>query len=232
MPLPIIPMVPFPNVPNAPGVPQLARSLTAPVTPTPSLGRNAASATLWQSTQTKPTWGIYNSAGVAVIVPDSFMDFRNRNSSDLTSAYVQKSAFASYNKVRKPFDTVLRMRKGGTLQNRTDFLNQIDAIANDTNLYTILTPEKSYQNCNISDYEVTRRGVNGAYLLADVDIFFKEIVEVSAQYSSTSTNTQNAKSASAIPQVNQGPVQPQPVNFLAAQQASAAVTRALNPTAF
>src|SRR6185312_2482502 len=183
MPLPTIPVSPFPNVPNAPGVPQIARSPTAPVTPTPSLGTGAPQGTLWQSSQVKPKWGILDSTGKPVITPDSFINFDNRNEWVITNAPVQAGAFASYNKTIVPYDVALRLRKGGTLQTRTEFLKQIERIAGDTNLYTVLTPEKSYPDVNVVRFEVTRRGVHGAYLLAEVDIFFKHVQQVTAQYS-------------------------------------------------
>lgn len=226
MPLPTIPMAPFPNVPNARGVPPLARSLTAPVSLTPSLGSNASASVLWQSGQSKPKWAILNSAGVAVVIPDTFMDFSYKSRFNVTKAYVQNGAFASYNKIREPWDIVVRMRKSGTLQDRKVFLDSIEAISGDTNFYTILTPERSYPSLNVSDNEVTRRGTNGAFLLAEVDVFFTQIIQVAAQYSSTATNTQNSQNPSGIPQVNQGPVQPQPVNFIASQQAESAVAAA------
>jgi hypothetical protein len=208
--MPLIPIVvsPFPNVPNLPGVPQLARSSLAPPSASPTLGTPATNNTLWQAAQTAPKWGVFDSSGTQVIVPDSHIDFDNRNEWRVSTYPIQSGGFASYNKVIVPAEYTLRMTKGGTLASRTAFLAQVAAVASSLNLYTILTPEQSYLNCNVTRYEVTRKGVEGAYFLAEVDIFFTTINAITAQYSTANAQTANASVPTAIPQVNQGLVQP------------------------
>lgn len=210
----------FPNVPLLPGVPQLIRSILFPPSPPPTFGPSALTGTLWQSTQTAPMWGIFDSSNKQVVTPDSVMDFGYRHETNLPDYPIQNGAFGSFNRVSLPFETALTMTKGGSVQERQAFLAQIDAI--DTGpgallLYTILTPEKSYLNCNVLHVELTRRGANNATWF-DVEVRFRQIFPVSAQYStSPSTGTvtplDNALSPSAIPFTNQGLVQPQPLDF-------------------
>lgn len=210
MPLDIIVVAPFPQVPNLPGVPQLARSLLFPPPPLPSLGTSAPPGVLWHAVKAKPVWGVFNQAGDQVLNPDSVIDFDNRNEWRVSTYPIQSGGFASFNKVIVPPENQIRMTKGGTQADRTNFINQIKAIAGDTNLYTILTPEQQYLNCNVVRYEVIRRGVGAAFFLNEVDIFFTTINPVTAQYSSTTANTSNASQPSAIPQVNNGLTQAQP----------------------
>lgn len=219
MPFPTISVPPFPNVPVLPGVPQLVRSLLFPASPAPTLGTPAATDTLWQSANATPVWGIFDSTGATqVVTPDSVLDFDNRNEWRVSNFPVQQGGFGTYNKVIVPFEVSVRMSKGGALADRTAFLQQIAAIAGDTNLYTILTPEKSYQNCNVTRYEVTRRGTSGAggpsgaFFLTEVDVFFIQIIQVTAQYSTTAVGTQNAQEPQAQPAINNGSTQAQPVN--------------------
>jgi hypothetical protein len=209
MPFSIIPVSPFPNVPALPGVPQLVRSLLFPAAPLPNLGETA-SPTLWAASQGLPKWGIFNAAGIRVINPDNVFAFDNRNEWRIPDFPIQQGSFASYNKVIIPFELSLRLTKGGSLSDRTAFLKSIETIASDLNLYTVLTPEKSYISVNVIRYEVTRRSSEGAYFL-EVDIFFKQINQVAAQYSTTAVNTSNAQNPAAVPPVNQGLIQPSSV---------------------
>jgi hypothetical protein len=93
---------------------------------------------------------------------------------------------------------------------RQAFLQQIDTLAGSTQLVRILTPEWAYLSVNVTRYEVTRRGAAGAFFL-DVDVYFIQVIEVSAQYQSTS-DTSNAQDATAQPATNVGYVQPQAVD--------------------
>ncbi len=197
----------FPVVPKLPGVPQLARAATFVDLILPALGKSAPAGVLWKASQSQPTWGILDINGVPVLVPDSFLAFDNRNEWKVSDFPVQQGSFASYNKVQIPFEITLRMTKGGSLSDREQFLNVLDDIAGDTNLYNILTPERTYLNVNITRTEVTRRGPQGAYFLAEVDIYFRQIRQVSAQYSAGSVPTANAQNPPAVPAVNQGLVQ-------------------------
>jgi len=201
--------LPFPNVPNLPGVPQIPRSALFPPTPVPQLDPTQSDA-LWQSASQGPVWGIFDSNNNQVVTPDNVMDFDYRQEYRIPNFPIQGGQLASYDKVTLPYETVVRMSKGGTQQDRTDFLNSIATVAASLDLYVIATPEKIYGNANVLRYELIRRGREGAFFL-EVDIFFVEIRGVTAQYSATATNTQNAQQPSALPTVNQGTVQPQPV---------------------
>lgn len=227
----LIPKPKFPNVPKLPGVPQLARSLQFPPAPAPVLGLALALGKLWQSIFAQPQWAIYKSipAGtqdasdstptvtvaaqrVPVVVPDSFGEFSYRNESSVSDFPVQDGAFASYDKVANPFEIVVRMYKGGSKEARKKFLDSIQAIAGTLDFYDIVTPERAYLNVNVTRVEISRRGAGGAYFLSEVDLFFREIRTVTASYSTTATETQNAQNPSAAPVVNTGTVQPQPAD--------------------
>jgi hypothetical protein len=92
------------------------------------------------------------------------------------------------------------------LAERTKFLQQIEDILATTNLYYILTPERQYVNVNPIRHELVRRGAAGAYFLTEVDLYFREIRSVAAQYTITSVATANAKDVSASPSQNNGTV--------------------------
>lgn len=230
MPLPIIPVPPFPNVPNLSGVPFLVReALNFPPSTITNIAVPEAATQLWAAAQSGTPWGILNDSFVTVVTPDSFLNFENRNEWRLSDYPVQQGSFASYNKVILPFEASVRLSKGGTLSERQAFIKSIDAIAGDTNLYTIFSPEKAYQDVNVTRYEVTRRGAEGAYFLCEVDIYFRQILQVPAQYSTTAANTTNAQNPAATPPVNQGTLQPgDTIPSAVVAKAKSAVAQALN----
>lgn len=206
MPSILIPKPPFPNVPFLLGVPQIIRSLLFKPATNVTLGAQAQHG-LWASAQVAPTWGIFTPAGVKVVNPDNVYAFDNRAEWRESDYTVQRGAFAAYNKVIVPEEVSVRMTKGGTLAQRTAFLKSIDQIKGDTNLYNILSPEKTYVGYNIIRVELMRRSSEGAYFL-EVDVFLRQVNQQDPQYSTTAANTANAKNPAALPAVNQGNVQP------------------------
>lgn len=198
----------YPDVPAFRGVPQLRRSPTAQQIRLLGFATAAIAGRLWHSSQTAPKWGVFNSANQPVVTPDSVLDFGYRNEYRVSDFPVQQGAFATYNKVANPFEIAVRMSKGKDLAARSNFLRQIDLAIATLDLYTIVTPENTYLNCNLLRYEVTRRGSQGAFFLTDVDLFFRQIQQVASQYSTTTQATQNARFPYARPPVNQGIVQP------------------------
>jgi hypothetical protein len=220
-----IPKPQFPNVPKLPGVPQLVRSLQFPAGPPPIVGAAIALGRLWQSLFTQPLWAIYKQAeeqptetdeGVEtvtvvadrtpVVVPDSFLAFSYRNEYSVSDYPVQRGAFMSYNKVANPFEAAVRLSKGGSLQERKAFLESLDAIVGTLDLYDILTPEKTYIGVNVLRWELARQGVKGAYFFAEVDVYFREIRQSVSTYTTSSADTANAQSTSALPVQNIGTV--------------------------
>lgn len=197
----------FPLVPLLPGVPQLVRSVLFPPPALPTIGVQNQGA-LWSSSQMGPVWGIFDSNNREVLTQDSTLNFNLRKEWSVPDFPIQRGSFSSYNKVAIPGDITERFSKGGSLSDREAFLKTIDDIAGDLNLYSIVTPERTYIECNIRAYEVTRRNKDAAYFLDDVDIHFREIRQVTAQYSSTSASTANAKNPAAVPAVNLANIQP------------------------
>jgi len=224
----LIPKPQFPNVPKLPGVPQLSRSPQFPAAPSPVLGLALALGKLWKSVFSQPTWAIYKSlpqgaqdaknasdlptvrviaTRVPVVVPDSFGEFATRNEYAVVDYPVQDGGFASFNKVASPLEISVRMVKGGTQDARKRFLESLDAIAGTTELYDIVTPEKTYLNVNVTRVENARRGARGAYFMSEVDVYFREIRSVTSVYTNTSSLTIKAQDPDALPPINTGSVQ-------------------------
>lgn len=190
-----------------PGVPQLPLGAATPGLAT--IASEAVSGLLWQASQVPPAWGVFDDQGNQVVSPDSVLDLTHRTESDLPTFPVQDGQFANYNKVAIPFTIMLRFAKGGSVDDRIAFLADIDGLYQSIELYTVVSPERTYQNLNLQYYEIRRRGPQGAYFLQEVDLYFKQILQVTAQYTTTPVQLPNSQSSSALPTSNVGAVNPQ-----------------------
>jgi hypothetical protein len=214
MPLPNLPVPTFPNVPAVPGVPPVLRgppNINLP-TPAPLSGDGGGLASTTQAAK----WGLYDSGGSPVVVADSVVGFDFLAEYRISDFPIEGGLFASYNKVKVPYDARLTFSKGGTEQDRTTFLNAIQAALEALDLYTVVTPEVSYANANVTHYDYRRTSTNGATLLT-VDVWTQEVrVSAAPQY------TQTTAPSGADP-VNGGAVQPQDPTSAQASQAQAAL---------
>lgn len=175
----------------------------------------AITALLSQSAQATVQWGVFDSKGNATIQPDSTVKFRYSRRYEVSRYPITKGSFASYNKVINPYEIELRFTKGGEQSDRRIFLNQLEQLAASIQLFTVLTPEEVYQNANPTHFEINREGGRGAYWFADVSLFLEEILQSTAQYTTTAVNLPNAESSAAQPASNVGSVQPyQPTGIL------------------
>lgn len=204
-----------------PGLPALPPTAATPVL-TLALSE-ASSALLWQASQSPPAWGVFDDQGNLLIEPDSILDFTNRAQRDISKFPVQRGSFADYNKVAQPFEVVLRLSKGGTETDRATFLQALDNLLDSIDLCTVTTPERVYLNLNAGHYEVVRRGVRGAFFLTEVDVYFEEILQTNAQYTTTDVQLPDAQDEAAQPVSNVGNVQPQVPSSALAQDGQAAL---------
>lgn len=155
--------------------------------------------------------GLQNPAGNsnALVQPDSIRDLDFQEEWRISKYPVQRGSFTSFNRVAVPYEISLRMVKGGSLSARTAFINQIVALRASTNLYTIITPELVYTDLTFTRWSQSRKEAAGAFFLI-VDLFFEKVIQIDAQYSTTSStpSTSNAADPSAVPSVSQGTVSP------------------------
>lgn len=189
-----------------PGVPQLPAGI--PTAAIAALASEALSSSLWQAAQSPPAWGVFDSGGNQVIFPDTVLEFDRRQEFEISNYPVQRGSFASYNKVLRPYEIQIRFMKTGTVDDRAAFLASIDAVVASLTLYTVVTPEAVYKGVNAERSEVARRGPKGAYQLTEVDVYFVQIIETTAQYTTTAVQLPNAQDQAAQPQANVGAVQP------------------------
>jgi hypothetical protein len=179
----------FPNVPDVPGVPPVNRPPGAPA-PQPQVLTGDAPPPY---AATPAQWGIFDQNGAPVVLADSVIVFDFRKEYRASNFPIENGAFASYNKVQMPFIGKMAFAKGGTDADRASFLASIQSACDATNpgdplslaLFTIVTPEVSYPNVTLTNYDYMRRALNGVTLL-NVDVWCEEVRPTApAQFSST-----------------------------------------------
>lgn len=164
-------LIPFPDVPNVPGVPALFRSLTVP---TPGQLLNNLLGGVAEAIFGSVVWGVFDQSGKAALNPDSFLDIDYKQDMRVSNYPQEAGAFASYNKVGTPYDCRVRMAMGGDKASRTAFLAQLDTMLKAIDLFTVVTPEATYVNASLQNYNYRRETRNGATMLI-VDLWFIEV---------------------------------------------------------
>jgi hypothetical protein len=111
-------------------------------------------------------------------------------------------SFESYDHVEHPFAVTLQFSKGGSVEERTAFLNSIDSALQSMNLYDVHTPEKFYTSVSGERVGLKRTASNGASLIT-VDVRFTQI------RISTQSSFQNTQQPGGANQINNGVAQGQ-----------------------
>lgn len=175
---------PYPDVPLAAGVPPVRR---APYAAADAVLLALADAALVASLFTGPRWGIFDEAGAPVIVGDAVTGVEYRREYRVSNYPVERGAFASYNKVVRPFDARVTFAKGGTEAERADFLGAVGAACLSLDLFSVVTPEFTYPSANLVHYDYRRETRGGAGMLT-VEIGLVEVRVVgTAQFSKART---------------------------------------------
>ncbi len=141
----------------------------------------------------QPVWGLFTEDGAQVVEQDSVLSFEYKNDWSLSTFPQEEGAFSTYNKVNSPYDARIRLTKGGTEAERTEFLTALQQAADSLDLYSIVTPEITYLRANIQHIDYQRTNTNGANLLV-VDVWLLEIRSENSISKFTVTPSQNTGS--------------------------------------
>lgn len=167
-------------------IPQLSSALSAPPVATfdaPSAPGGTAG----------PQWGIFTAGGELAITPDSVVSFGFKGSYRLIKYPTEQGSFQTYNKVQVPFEVKVTMRKTGAVEDRQSFIDTLETIRKSLDLYSVATPEVSYDNLNISDVDYDRKAGAGATVIEPTITL--EQINISA--SSSFTNVAQPSAAAA-----------------------------------
>jgi len=147
-----------------------------------------------------PEWGVFSQDGAPVLSFDTVLAFDYRRDWNVADYPVERGAFESYDKVQTPFTTRLTLATGGSFAARQHFLETLQAIEDDLNLYDVVTPEVTYTRTNI--VHVDYRRADAKYGTIIVNVFLQEIRETVTERVGT-----NAQEPSGSATQNGGQVQ-------------------------
>lgn len=148
-----------------------------------------------------PQWGIFKDGSSVLDVSGNgnVASFEYKKDWSIPDYPVEGGGFQSYNKVELPYDVRMRFSKGGSVEKRTDFLKQVEAIDGTLDLYDAVTPEKTYLKCNVVHVDYRRQANNGMGLII-VDIYLEEVRDTAtasfAQAASSPATSSGASPAS------------------------------------
>lgn len=173
-------------------------------------------------------WGVFDKDGGLALEPTSFGSFEFGLEYRIADYPLEGGGFESYDKVATPFDTRIAMSKSGPLAEREEFLATVHRLVASYDLFSVVTPERTYLNVNFERVGMVRNASNGAGMLT-VELILREIrAAAKAQFSKTQTETLTAttqtaptpkvsaapktvRSASSTRPVNRGAAQPKQV---------------------
>ncbi|UMM08414.1 hypothetical protein MKW11_14695 [Gluconobacter frateurii] len=205
------------DIPTAVGVPALlGQSIGAGVDASASTAL-AGVIQSWTINQAAKKWGIFNASNKNVLSAAHVHGIEYESSYAVSDAPLEDGAFTSYNKVKAPYNARVTLICDGSetgssgllssLTNlisgltgsagvsvRQDFLSTLESIVADTNLYHVVTPERTYINANIVGYRWRRTSENGLTMLV-AEVALQEIRKTAV---STFTSTAQPQGASAL----------------------------------
>lgn len=149
------------------------------------------------------SWGVFTQDGVSVFDVDSVMDLRYENASKVSDFPVEQGSFSSYNKIKTPYKTKVRLSVGGDPTRIANFIAAMDRVVVDTNLYIVSTPEAVYINANITNIAYSRSHDKGANLIM-ADLSITEIRQVEPQYTRVSLPPSKVKKADSASKKDTG----------------------------
>lgn len=212
---------PFPDVPRSQGVPSVFRQLGAAENTIATVVADVASiARLFEG----PQWGIFDQAGAPVLLGDSVVALDFRQDYRVSDYPIEEGGFASYNKVQQPFDIrvsfavsgqqslISSLLSGGALGSlisgispnisaRSGFLTDLNMALKSLYLFSVVTPEMTYDSVNLTHCDYRRESRRGVTLLV-IDVWCQEIrVAARGTYSGT-------KDPTGTEPIDSGPTQP------------------------
>lgn len=203
-----MPNILFPNVPNVAGVPPLLRKISTigtAVAGAIAVVNKFGSLSNWLA----PKWGIFYADDLTpVLVSDSVVSVDYRNESRISDFPVEAGSFGSFNKVATPYDARVRLSCGSDAASRAAFLQSLELVVASTNLYHVVTPDKTYLSANIVAYDYRREQRAGAGLIV-ADIVLREVRQIALSMYSNSNAISPDKAAypSSVSPYNFGQVQ-------------------------
>lgn len=191
-------LIPFPDVPKVPGVPDLPRGIYVPSVGEviSDLADSAIGSLLGYN-----NWGIFDENGKDALDASSIVEVEYRNESQVSNYIQERGAFASYNKVDNPYEFTISVAIAENLFNRSRFIQKIEDIRKSLDLFSVVTPERTYLNATLQSISYHRDNTR-------VSLIIVEMLWIEVRNTGTvETLFDNTKEVSGVDAVDNGVVQ-------------------------
>jgi hypothetical protein len=173
--LPSIPSLP--SIPDAPRIPSFSPNTAAVLNVVSLIASN-----LPGLNPPRAVYAILDAVSfIPLTVPTTWLEFAQRGDAQVSDYPIEDSAFAAYNKVRRPTIIDVTLTKDGSDLARATWLEAIrqQMVANPLGQYHILTPQGIWQNFTITRISHQTRQDRGSNLLY-LDLQFSEVPKIEA----------------------------------------------------
>lgn len=127
-------------------------------------------------------WTLLDETGEKAFEFDAFMTAEIKLETKITTAPVEEASFASYNLAVTPMEIKCVLAKQGMPEDLTVFADALIQYAQGTDLLSIVTPEREYENMKLLSVSFGRSAETGTDIIyAECD--FQEVRLVMAEYS-------------------------------------------------
>ena len=193
-------LINFPNVPNVPGVPALLRTATIP---TAGALLNKVIGKVSEELFGKESWGLYLVNGFKLLDPSVFLSISFKDNCKVSSFPQEVGNFSSYNKVETPYDCRIKIAISEDKAARHKILDMLFDLKKSCATYSIITPEYTYLNATLQNYDYQRSAANGCRMII-ADLWLLEVRAPELEPKKTTPKQPQAAEA-----VSQGQVQTQ-----------------------
>ena len=126
-------------------------------------------------------WTILDETGEQAFSFDVFEKSNYKGESKIVQSPVEEGSFASYNMTLTPQEVGCTLIKRGRSDDLSTFINALQAFVESTDLLTVVTPEREYQNMKLIKATFDRSIDNGTDCIV-ADLSFQEVREITPEY--------------------------------------------------
>lgn len=128
-------------------------------------------------------WTLLDDAGEKAFAFDSFSNLNLKSESKVIQAPVESGGFVMYNKLNTPLEIKCTLIKKGSPEDLQVYVDALLEYADNTNLLSIVTPDREYQSMNLTSVSFSRSAEGGVNLIM-AECAFTEIRQVTPEYTS------------------------------------------------
>lgn len=154
-------------------------------------------------------WTLLDDAGEKAFDFDSFSNLNLKSESKVIQAPVESGGFVMYNKTNTPLEIKCTLIKKGFPEDLQVYVDALLEYADNTDLLSIVTPDREYQNMNLTSVSFSRSAEGGVNLIM-AECSFIEIRQVTPEYTSArvgkkvSRGRQQGKPRSMLSYIKEG----------------------------